>query len=81
MTGILANLSRDGLLSREADPSHGRILRSELTSLGKKLLSQAHLEVGVLEKTMVKAVGHKRAAQLTGFLSQLADDLALKEND
>src|SRR6202451_4315880 len=46
MTGILANLHRDGLLSREADPCHGRILRSELTPAGKKHLAQAHRVVG-----------------------------------
>src|SRR6202453_626107 len=55
MTGILANLHRDVLLSREADPCHGRILRSELTPAGKKHLAQAHRVVGELEKIMLKA--------------------------
>ena len=76
MTGILANLHRDGLLSREADPSHGRILRSELTPAGKKNLAQAHRVVGELEKIMLKAVGRARAANLVELLSQCADDLS-----
>jgi len=76
MTGILANLHRDGLLSREADPFHGRILRSELTPAGKKTLAQAHQVVGDLEKIMLKAVGRAEAAHLTELLSQCAEDLS-----
>src|ERR1700722_5710724 len=76
MTGILANLQRDGLLSREADPCHGRILRSELTPAGKKKLAQAHRVVGELEKIMLKAVGRARAANLAELLSQCADALS-----
>ena len=76
MTGILANLNRDGLLSREADPNHGRILRSELTLAGKKNLAQAHRVVGELEKIMLKAVGRAKAANLAELLSQCANDLS-----
>jgi DNA-binding MarR family transcriptional regulator len=76
MTGILANLHRDGLLSRDADPSHGRILRSELTPAGKKTLAHAHRVVGELEKIMLKAVGRAKAAHLAQLLSQCADDLS-----
>jgi DNA-binding MarR family transcriptional regulator len=76
MTGILANLHRDGLLSREADPCHGRILRSELTPAGKKNLAQAHRAVGELEKILLKTVGRARAANLAELLTQCADDLS-----
>ena len=76
MTGILANLRRDGLLSREADPCHGRILRSDLTPAGKKKLAQAHQVVGELEKIMLKTFGRVRAANLAELLSQCADDLS-----
>jgi DNA-binding MarR family transcriptional regulator len=77
MIGILANLQKDGLLLREADPSHGRILRSELTPAGKKMLSRAHRAVGELEKIMIKAVGQARASNLAELLSQCAEDLTL----
>ena len=76
MTGILTNLQRDGLLSREADPCHGRILRSELTPAGKRNLAQAHRVVGELEKIMLKTFGRVRAANLAELLSQCADDLS-----
>ncbi len=76
MTGILANLNRDGLLSREADPNHGRILRSELTPAGKKTSLKRARVVGELEKIMLKAVGRAKAANLAELLSQCADDLS-----
>jgi DNA-binding MarR family transcriptional regulator len=76
MTGILANLARDGLLSRESAPTHGRVLRSELTLKGIKLLSQAHKVVGELEEILAKVVGRSNALKLAALLSQCADDLS-----
>jgi DNA-binding MarR family transcriptional regulator len=76
MTGIIANLSRAGLLARETESTSGRILKSVLTANGKKLLSKAHQDVGKLETIMLKAVGKARAAQLAQLLSQCADDLS-----
>jgi DNA-binding MarR family transcriptional regulator len=80
MTGILSNLHRDGLLSREADPTHGRILRSELTPAGKAKLARAHQVVGELEKIMLKVVGRAKAAHLTELLSQCADNLSAQKD-
>ena len=40
MQGIIANLERDGLLRRKAARDHGRILRTELTARGKRLLKE-----------------------------------------
>jgi DNA-binding MarR family transcriptional regulator len=76
MTGIISNLSRAGLLAREADPFHGRILKSALTPKGEKLLSKAHHDVGNLEAILLKAVGKGNASQLAKLLSQCADDLS-----
>jgi DNA-binding MarR family transcriptional regulator len=75
MQGILANLHRDGLLSREADPSHGRILRSELTQAGRKNLARAHRVIAGVEAVMTEAVGETEVARLTDLLLQCADDL------
>lgn len=75
MQGILVNLHRDGLLSREADPSHGRILRSELTKAGLKILAQAHRVIGDLEEIMIEAVGEAEAERLAELLSRCADKL------
>jgi DNA-binding MarR family transcriptional regulator len=76
MTGIISNLDRAGILVREADPNNGRILKSELTAKGKKLLLKAHHDVGNLEAILLKAVGKMNATQLAKLLSQCADDLS-----
>jgi DNA-binding MarR family transcriptional regulator len=49
MQGIVANLERAGLLERSIDPSHGRILRSELTKKAIKTLREAHAHVKKVE--------------------------------
>jgi DNA-binding MarR family transcriptional regulator len=49
MQGIVANLERAGLLERSIDPSHGRVLRSELTKRGIKTLREAHAHVNKVE--------------------------------
>ncbi len=38
MTGIIANLVGAGLIAREPDPEHGRILKARLTARGTDLL-------------------------------------------
>ena len=75
MQGVLANLERAGLLERRPDPTHGRVLRSELTEHGRGVLTQAHSAVGVLEDAMTASLGEAEAARLAATLSQCADDL------
>jgi len=75
MQGILANLERDGLLIREADPAHGRILRSRLTAHGREVLAQAHRIADEVEGVMVESVGAGEAARLAATLSRCAADL------
>lgn len=41
MQGIVANLETMGLLRRERDPHHGRIMESQLTEAGAKALAGA----------------------------------------
>ncbi len=76
MHGVLANLIRDGLLLREQDPSHGRILRSSLTARGRRALGEAHVRVKEIEDVMIAAIGAKEAKRLTAVLSKCADSLA-----
>jgi DNA-binding MarR family transcriptional regulator len=75
MQGILANLERDGLIRRPPDPSHGKILRNELTDRGRKLLAKAHVAARVVEERMVASFGEKAADQLADALSKCAEDL------
>ena len=53
MQGVLANLEREDLLARTADPAHGRILRAGLTGRGRKALAQAHRIVNEIEGAMI----------------------------
>lgn len=75
MQGTLSNLERDGLLVREADPEHGRILRSLLTPQGKAVLARAHRLVEEVEHVMTSAVGTTEAARMAGLLARCADAL------
>ncbi len=76
MHGVLANLIRDGLLLRERDPAHGRILRSSLTTSGRRVLIEAHARVREIENIMIAAIGAKEAKRLAAVLSNCADRLA-----
>jgi DNA-binding MarR family transcriptional regulator len=72
---VLANLERDGLLLRQPDPSHGRVLRSELTKIGHARLGKAHAAVKVVEDRMVESFGKENASQLAMLLARYADDI------
>jgi DNA-binding MarR family transcriptional regulator len=75
MQEMLANLERAGLISREADPNHGRILRNELTDPGHKLLKRAHAVLGAVGATLVDTVGPAHAAPLASSLIAIASAL------
>ena len=42
MHGIVANLEKRSLIQRKSDVSHGRILCTELTDQGHKIVTKAH---------------------------------------
>jgi DNA-binding MarR family transcriptional regulator len=42
MHGIVSNLEKNNLVKRKRDPQHGRILCTELTKQGGKVVQQAH---------------------------------------
>jgi DNA-binding MarR family transcriptional regulator len=75
MHGVLANLIRDGLLLREPDPVHGRILRSSLTTNGQHVLAEAHKRVREVEDVMIASIGTEEAMRLAAALSQCAKSL------
>ena len=75
MQGILANLERDGLLARHPDPDHGRVLKSELTPSGRKILADAHKAVQRVENRMIAVFGPKAADKVAEQLSRCADAL------
>lgn len=76
MQGVIVNIERAGLIVRSADPSHGRILRTELTPRGRRALAKAHEVAARVEALMAAAVGHKEADHMAALLTRCADRLA-----
>lgn len=63
IAGIVANLRRDGMISAQPHPVHGRILQLALTAKGKALLERCKRRVYALE------------ADLTVDLSELDENV------
>lgn len=53
---VIAELERRGLLVRDADPAHRRILLAALTAEGKRLVLKAESSVAILEETLLAEV-------------------------
>ena len=81
MQAMLANLERDGQLQRLPDPTHGRVLRSELTIKGRKALAQAHIAVRGVEDVLVSSFGASNANRIAASLAKCADDLRLARKE
>jgi DNA-binding MarR family transcriptional regulator len=56
MIEILSKLESRGLVRREVDPAHGRILRAELTPAARKLLAQAEPAILAIQEEMLADV-------------------------
>lgn len=76
MQGIVANLEKAGFLSRSEHPSHGRILRAELTAAGEKVQRRAHGIVAEVEQKMLAGLSAADTAKLAALLGTCADNLA-----
>ena len=75
MLGIIANLEREGLLRREAHPTHGRIRQSELTQKGKEILESAHALLGGVEATMTAGFGKREVQSLDSLLRRCTENM------
>lgn len=75
MQGMLANLERDGVIGRHPDPNNGRVLRTELTLLGRDLLALSHRLVARIEQIMVSSFGKQEADRIAPTLTKCAEDL------
>jgi DNA-binding MarR family transcriptional regulator len=79
MTGILANLAANRLIAREADPEHGRIIKTHLTTEGAALLAKAGARVAQVEVAMLHDIDPVEREALADLLLQCADGLAQKK--
>ena len=76
MQAILAGLEREGLLVREPDPDHGRVLRSILSAKGEELLGDAHQIVNEVARILLDSTGDQESQALTQALNAAADALS-----
>lgn len=81
MQGIVANLERDGLIVRTADPDHGRILQSRLTDRGDRVLRRAHTATDGIEAAMTATLTAAETTRLADLLIRCADNLAALDKD
>jgi DNA-binding MarR family transcriptional regulator len=80
MQGIIANLERAGLLERNADPAHGRILKGELTKKGAKTLREAHAGVRKIEAIAFGSFSTAEIENLNTYLTTCAEALDREES-
>ncbi len=72
MIEILARLESRGLLARQVDPRHARILRATLTAKGLELLKSADPAVAAVQEQMLADVPEgDRKVVLDGMLSAM----------
>jgi DNA-binding MarR family transcriptional regulator len=72
MIEILAGLESRGLVERSVDPNHGRILRSELTSEGERIVTAALKRINKIQDQLLDGVTEdQRALVLTVMLQAM----------
>jgi DNA-binding MarR family transcriptional regulator len=72
MQGILVNLERDGLIKRTPHPEHGRVIMSELTKAGQKVVAAGAHAAEAVEKQMLSRLSVKETEQLNELLQRCA---------
>lgn len=72
MQGILVNLERDGLIKRTPHPEHGRVIMSELTKAGQKVVRAGADAAEAVERQMLSDLSKSEVAQLNALLQRCA---------
>lgn len=75
MHGIVSNLEKRGLIQRKSDVSHGRILCTELTDQGHKIVARAHDMIRAVEARMLATVSGEHQALLERLLLECFNNL------
>lgn len=75
MHGIVSNLEKRELVERKSDTSHGRILCTELTDQGHKIVARAHDMIRDVEARMLATVSDDHKALLEKLLLECFNNL------
>ncbi|GAA0630711.1 hypothetical protein GCM10010174_59190 [Kutzneria viridogrisea] len=76
MSEVITALERGGLISREADPGHGRIIRTELTPAGVAVLDRCEPLITEIENRMMAELAGSDRDRLPQFLRSCVRMLA-----
>jgi DNA-binding MarR family transcriptional regulator len=69
MNQVIAVLEHDGLIRREPDPSHQKILRTFLTPLGQQLLVDCDRHIDEAEAALLSGLTHAQRRAFNSFLT------------
>ncbi|MGV3620505.1 MAG: MarR family winged helix-turn-helix transcriptional regulator, partial [Archangium sp.] len=72
MQGVLVNLEKNGLIRRSPHPEHGRVIMTELTRAGQKVVTAGTEAANTVEKQMLSKLSAKEVAQLNDLLKRCA---------
>jgi DNA-binding MarR family transcriptional regulator len=75
MQAIVSNLEKRHLVKRKSDPQHGRILCTELTKQGIKVVQQAHDMIRAVESRMLDTVSEDHKVLLEKLLLECFNNL------
>ena len=81
MHGIVSNLEKNNLVKRKRDPQHGRILCTELTKQGMKVVQQAHKVIRKVEATMISTLNENNKVLLEKLLIECFNNLQRLHHD
>jgi len=76
MQGILVNLERVGLIKRSPHPEHGRLIMTELTEAGRKVVAEGAKAADVVERRMLSTLSTEEAQLLCRLLKSCAAALS-----
>jgi DNA-binding MarR family transcriptional regulator len=62
MSEVIDALEGKGLIKRNRDPNHGRLLPAKLTAKGRLVLAECELEVGEMEDRMLAGLSARERA-------------------
>jgi DNA-binding MarR family transcriptional regulator len=69
MSEVLARLEQKGLIRRDPDPAHGRVIRVELTEAGREALTACDGVVDEIEETMLGQLGAGDREQFAAWMA------------
>ena len=72
MQAILVNLERGGLIVRKPHPVHGRVIMTELTAAGQRVVEEGAKASDIVERQMLSRLSPEEAGLLCDLLRRCA---------